>query len=521
MDEADIRKIEEAGRLAADAHIEEKTKKQAQAQGESEEPVNEPQEDGEVLVPEEAVVDAIAVPVVEEQLPMDFESVMARLTNDMAMIKEETSLFQVQLEEQIRSKEALQSTQVDAELVVSEFSMLPLKPHEGSWHHAVTCDWRWLAMAPAEVWGDADLVMKALAQDPTAMQYASGELRSNRGFALEAMQIAGLSLQHVSEDLRADKDVVEVAVRQNRLALRYASPELRADKSLIELAMRAGEPWRRGGQAVQSEAEHLNSDKLATHEAVFSMDPERWHIKIRRDWRRLQMAPTEAKGNRELVLEAIKDSWGQALQYASDELRADREIVMEAVKIDGLALRYASEDLRNSLETVHTAASQNWQALAYASAGPRADRSVMQDSAQQHWEALQYASPELCADRDFMLTAVAQHGHCLKYASTALRAYRSVVLKAVRQTWEALKHADPSLQDDPELCLVAAKPALCFASETWYPEEDQQLRRQQRRRDNTSSLAQFPQEELQAGAVDEKICDGGVGDVIALDPLAT
>ena len=112
------------------------------------------------------------------------------------------------------------------------------------------------------------------------MQYASEALKSEAKFALQAVQLQGLSLQYVSGDLRTHKPIVEAAVRQDRLALRYASPALRADRDLVELAMRAGEPWLRGGQAVQSEAEELNSDKAAVQAAVFSIDPERWNTKV-------------------------------------------------------------------------------------------------------------------------------------------------------------------------------------------------------------------------------------------------
>merc|ERR1712232_1376479 len=103
---------------------------------------------------------------------------------------------------------------------------------------------------------------------------------------------------------------------------------------IIELAMRAGDPWIRGGLALQCEAEALNLDKIAVREAVYSMNPSQWQEKIYRDWRRLQVAPKEVKSDLRLVTRAVTDSWGQALEHASEELRGQRDLVLVAVKLD-------------------------------------------------------------------------------------------------------------------------------------------------------------------------------------------
>ena len=50
------------------------------------------------------------------------------------------------------------------------------------------------------------------------------------------------------------------------------------------------------------------------------------------------------------MLKRVKQD-GRALEYASDDLKGDKEIVMEAIKQDqdGYALRFASVDLKGDL----------------------------------------------------------------------------------------------------------------------------------------------------------------------------
>ena len=61
---------------------------------------------------------------------------------------------------------------------------------------------------------------------------------------------------------------------------------------------------------------------------------------VKQDGRALQYASAELKGDREIVMAAVKQNWCAllVLEYASAELQGDREIVMVAVKQNGRAL---------------------------------------------------------------------------------------------------------------------------------------------------------------------------------------
>ena len=73
---------------------------------------------------------------------------------------------------------------------------------------------------------------------------------------------------------------------------------------------------------------------------------------VKKDGWALQYASDSIKADREVVLEALKESFGNALEYASDTLKADREVVLEAVRSDGWALENASDSFQEDREVV-------------------------------------------------------------------------------------------------------------------------------------------------------------------------
>ena len=106
----------------------------------------------------------------------------------------------------------------------------------------------------------------------------------------------------------------------------------------------------------------------------------------------LQYASKELKGDKDVVLKALRVFGGNSLQHASVELRNDKELVLEAVGEHGLALQYASKELKG-------------------------DKEVVLKAVGNHGLALQYASKELKGDKEVVLKAVGNPGLALKYAS--------------------------------------------------------------------------------------------------------
>ena len=88
-----------------------------------------------------------------------------------------------------------------------------------------------LSLVSTVLQNDGEVVLAAVRQCSSALQYASIELRGSKEVVLEAVQNHDCScscckdlhpLQFASDTLRADKEVVMVAVQHSALALRYA-----------------------------------------------------------------------------------------------------------------------------------------------------------------------------------------------------------------------------------------------------------------------------------------------------------
>ena len=80
--------------------------------------------------------------------------------------------------------------------------------------------------------------------------------------------------------------------------------------------------------------------------SIFYGDREFVLVAVKENGLTLQYASDELKADREIVLEAIRNSRGHALEWASNELKGDREVVLEAVNKSGRNLQYASEALK-------------------------------------------------------------------------------------------------------------------------------------------------------------------------------
>lgn len=317
-----------------------------------------------------------------------------------------------------------------------------IRHHTGSWRDAVRGDWRELRTAPWPVRSDREAVLGAVEQDEKALADATDDLRSDRGFVIEAVRIRGEALRHVAEGLRADRGVVMEAIAQDRLALRHASAELRADPSLVAEAMRL----RPRGHTLECAAKELAVPPDVIREASHLLDPAGWRAKVSRDWQKLATAPAEVRDDQAVVLQAVKDSWGDALRYASDARKGDKELVLEAVRLRGDTLQFASVGVQGDKDVVRAAVEQAWESLQYASEDCRGDRALATAAVAQASEALQFVAPTLLADREFILKAVLANGTALRFATGELQKDRVIALAAFKQNSLALRWVPEDLR---------------------------------------------------------------------------
>jgi len=181
-----------------------------------------------------------------------------------------------------------------------------------------------------------------------------------------------------------------------------------------------------------------------------------WSAAVLDDWRLLEKAPEEVRGDKQLVRGAIMASMGEALKFAAPELQADEELVLEATSYFGTAFADAAPGLRNDRNFVLKAVAANGAALASASEEFRGDRLLLRSAAQKgHGAALQGAKASLQGDRALVLEMVSDDAESYKYASEDLKQDRDFALQVVKRNGKALKSVLPKFKADPEIVQAA------------------------------------------------------------------
>jgi len=92
-----------------------------------------------------------------------------------------------------------------------------------------------LQFASAELQGDREVVLAAVAENGFSLAYVSTEMRGDREVVLAAVARNGGALQYASAELKADREVVVTALVQFEGALRWASVDLQAGTMVMAL----------------------------------------------------------------------------------------------------------------------------------------------------------------------------------------------------------------------------------------------------------------------------------------------
>lgn len=94
-------------------------------------------------------------------------------------------------------------------------------------------DIRYIRDLPTQWKRDKDIILAAVKQDPSGLQYASEDLINDEDFVLAAVGTNGLALQFAPEKDKRNATVVEEAVRKNWKAFKFASEELKNDPQFV------------------------------------------------------------------------------------------------------------------------------------------------------------------------------------------------------------------------------------------------------------------------------------------------
>jgi hypothetical protein len=140
--------------------------------------------------------------------------------------------------------------------------------------------------------------------------------------ALVKVSENGYDLKSVGKVFQNDEEVVRMAVSRNGTALQFASEDLRNNKDIVLLAIINSK------FALESASDDLQHDKDVIRIASLGTASERKYPS-------LQFESAEKKGNKKIVLEAVKSN-GYNLAFVSDALREDRDVILAAYKSLGV-----------------------------------------------------------------------------------------------------------------------------------------------------------------------------------------
>jgi len=248
------------------------------------------------------------------------------------------------------------------------------------------------------------------------------------------------------------------------------------------------------------------------------MPGEPWDVRIDRDWRAIEYAPIEGYrdnkdfmmnlckvsgyalefvdeellSDKELVLQAVRHSYGDALKWAPKDFHRDRDFMLDCVSVSAEVLKLVSNKCKNdegaktkSVKGVFFCYRRGGKDGLPFPTGPcnptnkvqcescarvledpnncplPQDREFITNALARNWQALKFADQELRGEKDIVLAAVRSGGLAIKYASEELQADRDVAIEAVKQTWQVYQKLNKKLRSDSEI-------AKCATQQDWH-----------------------------------------------------
>lgn len=142
-------------------------------------------------------------------------------------------------------------------------------------------------------------------------------------------------------------------------------------------------------------------------------DFAQWSEKVSRQPLELRSAPQHIRGDRDIVLAAVKRD-GRALEFACQALQCDSEVVTAAVEQHSAAFAFAAPDLKENFAFVMQVVRTSGCALANAGAPLLADTKIVTAAVLENEYSITYAAKHLREDKTFLLPLVKKNPNLLR-----------------------------------------------------------------------------------------------------------
>lgn len=219
-----------------------------------------------------------------------------------------------------------------------------------------------------------------VSEKPWIYRYLSDEVKGTRKIAEETFKASGDLLEFAPEQFKADKELVSIAVETGDAFL-YASEELQHDKEIILKALE----W---DSCIIEELDEVFYEDLDVMYKAVEMDAENYTY-----------FPKTLQKDKEIALACVRRNC-ETYNFLCDKLQNDDEIVENAVK-EGISLADISENAKNyqdivgNKEIVLQAIKQhNGDQIVYASDALKSDAEIIEYALEHELTHLFYLNSE-------------------------------------------------------------------------------------------------------------------------------
>lgn len=272
---------------------------------------------------------------------------------------------------------------------------------------------------------DQEVVLVAVKRSPSAVIYASIDLKNSLEFAKEVVKTNGLAIYYINDEFKNDRDVMLYAVKENGNALYYVDKKSQNNEMIVQEAV------IQNGLSLKFASKRLRKNFDIVMFAV------------RNNGAALAYVHRSLKKNKDLVESAVENN-AEAFYHASKKLQRDKTFVKQLVQINGLVLEYASKKIRKNKEIVLEAVKQNGNALRFASKRLQRDKELIFEAVKQNPEVLEYVEKNL-SDKNYNLLIrdiifIGNRPDILKYANRLTeKQYYDYIYASVSNNPDSLK----------------------------------------------------------------------------------
>ena len=172
---------------------------------------------------------------------------------------------------------------------------------------------------------------------------------------------------------------------------------------------------------------------------------------VRRNGKSIKFATARLQRDPEIVIEAIKNGYSEALGYLPNGLEDYPDIVLEAIQYESTLYRNLPDDYKSDRDVILRVINNNCNVFPLLNKNFLNDREIVFIAVSNNGNLLRYASKNLRNDHEIVLTAVRNNGEALEYALDKAKDNREIVLEAIYNNNNAFVYASDRLKNDPEI----------------------------------------------------------------------